>query len=86
MAATLALVAGYGPETTLPEALRREYRFTWRSAEDGVTDFQEGVRALLVDKDRAPRWRYASAEAVPAAEVAALLAPLGDDDLDIEPA
>ena len=89
MASALALVAGHGPETSLPKALRREYRFTWRSAEDGVTDFQEGVRAQLVDKDRTPHRLYGSAEAVPEATVEALLAPLPADeelhiDLDLE--
>lgn len=32
-------------------------------------DFAEGVRALLVDKDNAPRWKHASIEDVPLAEV-----------------
>ncbi|WP_085316837.1 enoyl-CoA hydratase/isomerase family protein [Derxia lacustris] len=39
-------------------------------------DFIEGVRALLVDKDNAPRWRHASIEDVPAAEVQGFFAPL----------
>lgn len=30
-------------------------------------EFAEGVRALLVDKDRQPKWRYVSPEAVPKA-------------------
>ena len=80
MASALALIGSYGADDDVPEALRREYRFTWRSAEDGVTDFQEGVRAQLIDKDRTPQWRYGSVEAVPAQEVAALLAPLAADD------
>ncbi len=32
-------------------------------------DFVEGVRALLVDKDKNPHWRHSSLEAVPAAEI-----------------
>jgi enoyl-CoA hydratase/carnithine racemase len=32
-------------------------------------DFAEGVRAMVVDKDRKPRWTHASVEAVPEAEI-----------------
>lgn len=35
------------------------------------TDFVEGVRAQLVDKDKQPVWRYHEVEAVPASEVKA---------------
>ena len=34
-------------------------------------DFAEGVRAQLVDKDRAPRWQHADVASVPRAEVLA---------------
>ena len=63
-------------------ALEQEFRFTSRSTERG--DFLEGIRAAIVDRDRAPRWRHASVEAVPPAEVSAMLRPLGADALNLE--
>lgn len=39
---------------SLDEALKVEFRLTVRLFEDG--EFPEGVRALLVDKDRKPKW------------------------------
>lgn len=60
---------------TLPQALELEYRYTHRSQEMG--DFLEGIRAMVIDKDRSPRWLHDSIEAVSAAEVATMLAPLG---------
>ena len=81
MAATLALLRGLGPGADIRAALIREYRFTWRASEAGVTDFSEGVRAQIIDKDRNPRWSHAHPGDVTAAEVAAVLAPLGAMDL-----
>lgn len=76
MASTLAMIRP-GPEW-IEEALRQEFRWTWRSMDQG--DFIEGVRAQLIDKDRKPVWKHASADAVTPAEVAAMLAPLGADE------
>lgn len=39
-------------------------------------DFKEGVRALLVDKDKAPNWRYSDVMAVDIATVDELFMPL----------
>jgi enoyl-CoA hydratase len=59
---------------SLEQALNVEYRLAVRLFEDG--EFPEGVRALLIEKDRKPRWRPAALEEVDAALIAAYLAPL----------
>ncbi len=63
------------------EALTREFRFTWRSAEKG--DFLEGIRAKVIDKDGAPHWQHAGLADVTETEVAAMLAPLGGNELEL---
>lgn len=42
-------------------------------------EFQEGVRAVIIDKDNAPQWRYASIAEVPDAEIEAVFEPLPAD-------
>ncbi|MEX0283597.1 MAG: enoyl-CoA hydratase/isomerase family protein [Paracoccaceae bacterium] len=68
-------------DMTLQEALAQEFRYVWRCMERG--DFLEGIRAQVIDKDRNPTWRHGAAEDVSDAEVAAMLAPLGADELVI---
>ena len=58
--------------------MRQEYRVSHRIASEG--DFLEGVRAQIIDKDRDPHWRLALDEVTPET-VAAMLAPLGEDEL-----
>ena len=43
-------------------------------------DFREGVRALLVDKDNAPRWSPATPEEISDADVEAFFEPLPEDE------
>lgn len=62
-------------------ALENEYRFTARATER--SDFLEGVRAAIVDRDRAPRWRHAGPDAVTTMEVSEMLRPLGEDALNL---
>lgn len=85
MATTLALVRRVRGHD-IRFALAQEYRVTARAAAEA--DFLEGVRAQLIDKDRRPRWKHPGPEAVPAAEVAALMAPLpeGEELWDMAPA
>ena len=44
-------------------------------------DFYEGVRAVIVDKDNAPRWRPATLSEVSRADVERHFAPLAGDEL-----
>ena len=63
-------------------ALELEYRFTYRSVEDG--DFVEGIRAQIIDKDRNPRWKHASIDAVSAVDISRMLMPLGANGLKLK--
>ncbi|MCC5985858.1 MAG: enoyl-CoA hydratase/isomerase family protein [Rhodobacteraceae bacterium] len=82
LACAATMIGALGPEATIRDALRAEFRWVWRSMERG--DFLEGIRAAIIDKDRSPRWRHAGIERVTEAEVAEMLAPLGADDLTFE--
>ncbi len=64
---------------SLEEALRLEYRMVHRVL--ALPDFAEGVRALIVDKDRRPRWRDRRPGDIDEAEVLACMAPLPEGDL-----
>ena len=59
---------------SLEEVLKVEYRLTVRLFEDG--EFPEGVRALLIDKDRKPKWSPPRLGEVTPELVARYLAPL----------
>lgn len=63
----------------LRETLIQDYRLAWRCLE--ASDFAEGVRAALVDKDNKPDWKPAAIDAVGDEEVARYFAPLGENDL-----
>lgn len=80
MASTLELVRAARRCPGIEKALRREFRFSWRSAEMG--DLLEGIRAQVIDKDRTPTWRD-DLDRVRLEDVAAMLAPLGDDELTL---
>jgi hypothetical protein len=65
------------PQVTFAEALRTEYRLAQRFVRaQPASDFVEGVRAVLVDKDHAPAWDPPTLDGVDAAAVEAFFAPL----------
>ena len=65
----------------LRETLRYDFRLACRCL-DGH-DFYEGVRAVLVDRDGAPKWWPERLEDVSEAMVDGYFAPLGADDLKL---
>ncbi len=71
--ATLAAIRQARHLPSLEAALNVEFRLCTRLFERG--EFPEGVRALLVDKDKAPKWNPREIEDVTAQMVTDLLAP-----------
>ena len=59
------------------DCLRMEFRIVSRVMKGH--DFFEGVRAQIVDKDKAPRWSPASVEGVSDAEIAKYFEPLAEE-------
>lgn len=78
MAAALSIIRAARSDERMQDSLSREYRFTARAS--AQSDFLEGVRAQIIDKDRKPAWQ---ADASPA-HVEAMLASLGDKELTWE--
>jgi len=61
------------------ETMKMEFRMVRRVMEG--RDFFEGVRAAIIDKDKAPRWSPASIEGVESGAVMHYFEPLGADEL-----
>jgi len=62
--------------------MRMEYRMVNRVMEG--SDFYEGVRAILIDKDNTPVWSPNSLDRVKAEDISGYFANLGNAELDIE--
>ncbi len=56
----------------------QEYRIACRVS--ALPDFQEGVRAVVIDKDNAPKWRPATLTGVTDAMLDDIFAPLIDGE------
>ena len=55
VAYTISMLKMEKVRNSISDALDAEYNFTARSQEFG--DFQEGIRAAVIDKDRTPLWK-----------------------------
>lgn len=63
------------------ECMRTEFRIVSRIVRGH--DFYEGIRAVIIDKDQAPRWQPATLAEVSAAEVERYFAPIAKE-LDVQ--
>jgi len=75
MACAVELIRRARQGQTIEAALTQEYNFTHRVMEHG--DFLEGIRSVIIDKDRDPKWKHASIREITETEVEAMLADLG---------
>ncbi len=66
-----------GAGLSIDEALRIEFRIASRILKG--SDYYEGVRAAIIDKDRRPRWRPADFDAVSQADIDSYFQPLADE-------
>lgn len=80
MASTIEMIHRVRGLNDIVAALEMEYRFTYRSAEQG--DFIEGIRALVIDKDRNPKWKHKLSDTL-LPDSSAMLRPLGQYKLDL---
>lgn len=63
-----------GGKLDFAEAMATEFRIVSRVAKE--PEFYEGIRAVVIDKDNAPKWNPASLEAVSEDKVVSYFAPL----------
>jgi enoyl-CoA hydratase len=68
-----------GAKLDFEDCMSLEFRLTNRFM--AAPDFYEGVRAVVIDKDQAPKWQPATLSAVTEAQVAEYFAELGDNEL-----
>jgi len=70
-----------GASLSFDACMQTEFRIVSRVIHDH--DFYEGVRAVIVDKDNAPRWRPAALTEVQQGEIDRHFAPLGPNELEL---
>jgi enoyl-CoA hydratase len=78
MKVSLRLLYDGARMATFADEMRQEYAVASRVAQRH--DFLEGVRAVIVDKDNAPRWNPATPEGVTTHVLDQIFAPLPDDE------
>ncbi|TDT77618.1 3-hydroxyisobutyrate dehydrogenase [Litoreibacter halocynthiae] len=80
MACSMAIIRRLRSANSIRQALDQEFRYTYRAVAQG--DFIEGIRAAIIDRDRAPKWAHAGPESVTEMDVSQMLMPLGGNALN----
>lgn len=62
---------------SLADCMKQEYRITHHMLKSH--DFYEGIRAMLIDKDKAPQWQYKAISEIPAKFVSSYFSPLQNE-------
>ncbi|MFF2998125.1 enoyl-CoA hydratase/isomerase family protein [Streptomyces sp. NPDC057950] len=78
---TLAAMRGARRPGSLEKVLDQEYRVSCAALTE--PDLVEGIRAQVIDKDRAPSWSPPTLAEVSAADVARFFTPLGERELGL---
>lgn len=73
LCATVGLIHKVRSADRIAAALDHEFRFTSRAMEHG--DFIEGIRAAIIERDAAPKWRHAHWQDVTGADVLRMTYP-----------
>lgn len=81
MAAAIPMINAARQSRSIEAALEMEFRFTYRAV--AHSDFIEGIRAAIIDRDRAPKWQHSAWQAVTPADIAKMTGPLGKNALDL---
>ena len=77
LAYTITMLKKKKVSTSISDALDIEYQYTARSQEIG--DFQEGIRAAVIDKDRNPKWKHKDITEVSEEDLKLFLKPIPRD-------
>lgn len=81
MACAVPLINAARKTRKIEDAVEHEYRFTHRAVEH--SDFIEGIRAAIIDRDRSPQWQHASWADITADDINQMTAPLGIHALNL---
>ncbi|PHT81106.1 hypothetical protein T459_14121 [Capsicum annuum] len=74
-----------GRKQTLSECLRREFRITINTLQTIISDdFYEGIRAIIIHKDKSPKWNPSTLDEVHDEQLDLIFKPFEEHDLELQ--